>query len=557
MKRLELLRFSASPLLRLMFMAVLITGGPRIAIAQPENFEYVCGTSSAVTGPGGGGPENPICTDPNTVRYIRVAVHFLLREQILIETYMDNCVQPNMNRTYIGPGNFTETSDGFGNFNYNGFQHAENFISLANQSLANNQDHWRKTPGENYPTPPPAINIQYLLTGVYFHRDNDAFAGLGSESGIHAKYDIEGNNVLDIYCIHDRDLPYDGNAFFHGSSNKYVYLTDYKLYMKPLCREWSKLNTARSLNHEIGHTLNLHHTWDVIDFSEGCADTPLGYVYDNLKSGVCTLNVNANCYTYNPNIQGCPRKPCDEWHKISNNVMDYNEQAPAWTVCQIARMNNNLQGNGNPYIHSCNGCAPSQAFFYTRSPQRICPPEMGLNSDVHLYGVSSVNENRYLIEICEVNPGQPGNCIAGYYTSGWQTGQVGDINLSTLYAFQADKTYRIKLSVDNTECPGSDVHEQLLTTLDCAQAPPCCFDLAALNPFSGYLTVYYNAPESGTLSLDLVHIQTGTITLLYPGTTITAGEYQQDFQTGALPAGNYTLRAFFRGTLYTKNIVKF
>ncbi len=77
-------------------------------------------------------------------------------------------------------------------------------------------------------------------------------------------------------------------------------------------------------------------------------------------------------------------------------------------------------------------------------------------------GQPSINENRYLIEICEVLESQPSNCIAGYFTSGWQTGQLGNISLSLLHAFQANKVYNIKLTVDNTECPGSDVHEQLV-----------------------------------------------------------------------------------------------
>ncbi len=406
-----------------MFCLLLTAGWINRADAQPTDYEYVCGTSGSSSS-SSGGPENPICTDPGSVRYVRVAVHFLLREDTWVETITDNCggsSVPPYSFTYVGPGNFTETNDGVGNPAYNGFHHAENVIGLANGMLASNEDHWRKASGINYPTPPPAINIQYLLVGVYFH-------------------------------------------------------------------------------------------WE-----------------------------------YNPNIPGCPKKPCDEWSKISNNIMDYNSHDPAWTACQIGRMNQNLLDNGNPYIHSCNGCAPSQAFFYVRSPQAICPEQAG--STVFLNGHPSVNENRYLIEICRVLASLPNDCNGQYFNSGWQTGQPGNVNLSSLYAFQPNNIYKIKLTVDNTECPGSDVYEQLLyTNDDCTYPPPpCCYEMAATNPFGSHLTVYYNIPENGELNLSLINLLTSSTTTLFSSTEVDAGFYEQDFQTSSLSNGNYTLRAFFMG----------
>jgi hypothetical protein len=525
------------------------------SLAQSLDHQYSCGIDGSASAPGGGGPENPICTDPNSVRFIRVAVHYLLREDTWVETITDNCNSsiPPYSFTYVGPGNFTETNDGVGNPGYNGFQHAENFVGIANEMLADNQDHWRKTPGINYPTTPPDINIHYLLVGAYFHRDDEAFDGTKTPQQIHAKYDVQTTQVIDIYCIHRPNLGWTGNAFEFGGNNKFVYLNSYQWYLKPYCREWAKTAIARSLNHEIGHTLSLGHTWEGFDF---CDDTPEGFLYDHIDGNNCYPK-RANCWTYDPSKPGCPKKPCDEWSKISNNIMDYNHWDPAWTECQIGRMNQNLLGNGNPYIHSCNGCAPSQAFFYIRSPQAVCPPQQG-GGNVILNGQPSVNENRYLIEICEVLATQPNNCIAGYFNSGWQIGALGNVSLSTLYTFQANKVYKVKLTVDNTECPGSDVHEQLLyTTDDCTYPPPpCCFEMAATNPFSNDLMVYYNAPEEGSLNLSLINLNTSATISLYNSSTVTAGFYEQIFQLGSLPSGNYALRAIFNGGLYTKNIVK-
>lgn len=523
------------------------------AAAQPGSYEFVCASGPNAAATVVETPENPVCSDPDAIRYLRVAVHFLLRTETLVETITDQCSSPANVFTYIGPGNFTETNDGTGNSGYNGFQHAEAVIGRANQMLANNQDHWRKAPGQNYPTTPPDIRIQYLLVGVYFHRDPEAFAGLGSEKQIHAKYDVEANQVLDLYFIHNPTLPYDGNAIEYGGFNKFVFLNDYKNYLKPHCRDWSIVHTARSINHEIGHTLNLYHTWNEVD---ACNDTPLGFFYDKvMPDGSCLSDQIANCWTHDPGIPGCPDKPCDDWSKISNNIMDYNHWDPAWTSCQIARMNQNLAGNGQAYLHACAECAPAQAFFQVRSPQAICPQTLG-GSPVMLNGQASVHENQYLLEICEGSESHPDDCVGGYFSTGWQSGMLDQVNLSALYSFQPNKVYRIKLTVDNTDCPGSDVQEQwLYTTDDCTAQPTCCFEMAALNPFSDQLTVFYSTPEPGALTLSLINLLSGQTTELVASSEVGTGSYQVDFQ-GNIPLGNYRLQAVFKGSVYTKSLIK-
>ena len=82
----------------------------------------------------------PICTDPNTIKYVRVAVHFFLSEQEFIErTFEDDCVSgASVTRIYFGPGNFTEYGDGNGSVSYNGFNRAEDIVANANAELANN-----------------------------------------------------------------------------------------------------------------------------------------------------------------------------------------------------------------------------------------------------------------------------------------------------------------------------------------------------------------------------------------------------------------------------------
>jgi len=62
---------------------------------------------------------------------------------------------------------------------------------------------------------------------------------------------------------------------------------------------------------------------------------------------------------------------------------------------------------------------PPQApdiIFITRSQQAVCPPQQG-GTNIVMNPQASMNENRYLIEICEVLEANPSTCIAGYFTS--------------------------------------------------------------------------------------------------------------------------------------------
>jgi hypothetical protein len=74
------------------------------------------------------------------------------------------------------------------------------------------------------------------------------------------------------------------------------------------------------LNHEIGHSLGLAHTWLGHD---GCDDTP----------------ENPNCW----NVTETP--PCDSL--LSNNMMDYNAHMAALTPCQIGKILMNMARPGS------------------------------------------------------------------------------------------------------------------------------------------------------------------------------------------------------------------
>lgn len=98
----------------------------------------------------------PICTDPNQIKDVRVAVHFLLPGKI-IKLDVPDCDANGTIIKYIGLGNFTETGDGFTNSGYNGYQRAEDIISQANAELDDNTDQWRKADDPNVQDPPANV----------------------------------------------------------------------------------------------------------------------------------------------------------------------------------------------------------------------------------------------------------------------------------------------------------------------------------------------------------------------------------------------------------------
>jgi hypothetical protein len=351
-----------------------------------------------------------ICTDPTLVKYVNVNIHFIQDDK--------------------GRNNFTAESDGQGNYNYTGYDRANDLINNMNAQFTTNAQ--MNLPCNNTTAVLP-IRIQYVLKGVYFHRSSDySNDGVGNWN-VHWNLRKNPNTEINIYHIHYPNIPYaggtaDGVAItVTGSTNLAVKIwKDYKAYLTTGGAWITTWETAKLLNHEVAHNLGLRHAWGEWGIDDGCTDTPF----------------NNNCWYTNPT------SPCSTW--CSNNLMDYNADQSAVTPCQIGIMHDKLNTGANPYIHSCDGCMPSNSFFYL--PETVClEGELsGPNPQVLLDGRGSWKETSFNIEIYQVAAVGSSAQIGNTYQNTTYSGTVDKIDLSQTYNFQSGKVYQVRLITHNS-----------------------------------------------------------------------------------------------------------
>lgn len=446
-----------------------------------------------------------ICTDPNSVKYIRVNVHFINRSD--------------------GTGNFNPNNDGNGNTSMNGYKRAETIINFANTKLANNMQMWRPS---NNSTPVVPIRVRYVLTGVYFHNSDYWITAYWNLSDLNSTYGVNTSSEINYYytrsMLNGVELGGNGIAELGGGA---ALSSEYPVYLQyPNYLEFP----SRLMRHEIGHNLNLDHTWNTDD---GCADTPVAYqssTGDYIQCDDWTSNTSS---------------PCNNWANVSNNSMDYNVYSNALTPCQIGRVHNHLNGWGNQYVHSCDGCPPVNSFFdlsgcfrvvtNPRKPQPAGQPQLYLN------GEGSFNENQYKIEICEVAALNSSNCIGNYYNGGWKSGEIGKIDLKTLYNFGANKFYKVILNVASTSCPGVSSAEKYFQITEGNCYSYAYFNIqTAPNPAVSSMTVRYTMEEEADLEM-LLFDSVGNLVKSVPKQKYLVGEQESTITTADLRDGVYFL----------------
>jgi hypothetical protein len=200
--------------------------------------------------------------------------------------------------------------------------YARDWIYAANSNLEKNMKMFLPHGNE---TPVLPIPYRYVISpdpsipgddGVYYHVDDTLCYAVKtgrdrniSDKRVIEKYAVRPDSVLNIFLqTHHLDsIPSptykpDGSGISLGSSVKVFG----KYHLKP-----SVWDIRGILNHEIGHSLGLSHTWGGHD---GCDDTP----------------AHPNCWNKKPD------PPCDTMY--SNNMMDYNAHMAALTPCQIGKI---------------------------------------------------------------------------------------------------------------------------------------------------------------------------------------------------------------------------
>lgn len=265
-------------------------------------------------------PHDPLCkksisyvADPNhlnatPIRYVRVNFHIMQRSD--------------------GTGSFSESQ---------GRDFIRELVRQSNIRWGGNQK--MNLPEQNetavIPIPVRIVLQKDGITGedaIYFHKDDSlAFWNRSAKKGPNSlsdktvidKYKIGSDSIINIFLIEhvpdSVDSPTYGGATLSGISfigsiklfSMYNQFTTVKYRNDGSAFTHDVFFLSKLLNHELGHSFGLNHTWN---WDDGCEDTPR----------------NPGCWSETG------KAPCDG--VISNNMMDYNWNQLAVTPCQIGRM---------------------------------------------------------------------------------------------------------------------------------------------------------------------------------------------------------------------------
>ncbi len=206
------------------------------------------------------------------------------------------------------------------------FENAESWcrqlVKNANSRLKQNAK--MNLPIGNNTTKIPA-NYRYVLSSdsitnnwLHYHYDDSLYyvVSKGKARNIYSKevirkYDTASDSILNIFVLpHHADSIASRTYRPHTSGvslgNKIKITGPVHDGMKP----WKM---ATNLNHEVGHSFGLSHSWYKND---GCEDTP----------------PHPNCWAPSKTNSKCK-------DKVSNNMMDYNNSQMAITPCQLGKIN--------------------------------------------------------------------------------------------------------------------------------------------------------------------------------------------------------------------------
>jgi len=157
------------------------------------------------------------------------------------------------------------------------------------------------------------------------------------------------------------------------------------------------------------------------------------------------------------------------------------------------------------------GCYSDAVYHLTVHPKPDLSYTLNANqcygTPIILDGSASTNENAYFIEIYKVTCTGCTNIVSGSYYSSWFSGEVGNVNLSLLYAFEPGGIYRVKLALSNGSCfweegvtvvtvSPSTVSSFTLPTTVCS-SQPVTFDGSASDNEQSYFVEIFQTSCSG------------------------------------------------------------
>jgi len=280
---------------------------------------------------------------------------------------------------------------------------AKALLKEANQKLKENAP-MHLPPNNNTPVLP--IKYQYVLanhaqvnnaavldTGIYWHAA-DTLLGICNKkmkcyndptniynSKAFTQYGLNKGQVINVFFLaHPPDslssntykASADGVGAFDWAKIVGIY-AHHKRWLKAGKKNVIQHNAqffAPLLNHEIGHSLGLQHTWNMND---GCDDTPV-----------------------NPNYWNKPNK-----NEVSNNVMDYNAYRNAFTPCQIGKIHARF---ARPDLFQRQKLIPNWCTYNAKASITIAANDVvAWNSAKDLSGDIILENNATLILNCVVN----------------------------------------------------------------------------------------------------------------------------------------------------------